>query len=125
MIEKNTSHYKVVFYENFVIAEALEGVSVNNEVIKDSLKVIFDHFGGQDFTLISHRKNNYSVNIDVYTAKLMKKVKALAIVSSDSVMKKKALAEQMAFDQSFAFFDNLEDAISWAENKQFSSRGAL
>ncbi len=46
----------------------------------------------------------------------MKKVRALAIVSEDNLVREKAFVEQSHFDQSFAFFDNLEDSIGWAES---------
>ncbi len=116
MITKSSSHYNFTFYDKYVIAEANEGVVVNNEIVAETLKVIFDHYKGNNFTLISHRKNNYTVEIDIYGMKMMKKLRALAIVSGDSMVKEKALLEQLAFNQSFAFFENLDDARGWAES---------
>lgn len=116
MISKTTAHYVLTFYKNFVIAEAFEGVVVNNVTVAENLKIIFDHFNGKPFALITHRKHSYTVDIDVYALKLMKKVRALAVVSTDSSAKEKAMVEQLAFDQSFAFFEELEEAKNWAEN---------
>lgn len=116
MITKHSPHYNFTFFEKYVIAEANEGVVINNKIVAETLKVIFDHYNGNNFTLISHRKNNYSVDIDIYGMKMMKKLRALAIVSRDSMVKEKALLEQLAFNQSFAFFENLEDARGWAES---------
>lgn len=116
MISKQNSYYNFFFYNKFVIAEAHEGVVVDSKVVEESLKLIFDHFKSNNFTLISHRKNNYTVNLDIYDLKRMRKLRAIAVVSPDSTVKEKAMAEQMVFDQSFAFFDNLEDAIGWAES---------
>lgn len=111
-----TSHYLLTFYNNYVIAEAVEGAVVDNSSVAENLKVIFEHFNGKPFALISNRKHNYIVNVDIYTLKLMKKVQALAVVSSDAMTKEKAMVEQLAFDQSFAFFEDLEEAKGWAES---------
>lgn len=116
MIVQSSDHYRFQFFHNYVIVEAKENVEVDREVVEHNLKIIFDHFDGKDFTLISHRKNRYTVKEGAYDCKLMKKVRALAIVSSDINMREKAIAEQLLFDQSFAFFDNLEAAIGWAES---------
>lgn len=116
MIFQFSDHYKFQFFDNYVIVEAKEGVEVDCKIVEHNLKIIFNHFDGQDFTLISHRKNRYTVKEGAYSSKLMKKVRALAIVSEDSLVREKALAEQSHFDQSFAFFENLEDAIGWAES---------
>lgn len=116
MINTKTPYYNIFFYDKYVVVEANEGVVINNEIVAEGLKIIFDHYKGKDFTLISHRKNKYTLNVDVYTVKLMKKLRALAIVSADSMVKEKALVEQLAFNQTFAFFENLEDARGWAES---------
>lgn len=116
MITKSTPYYNLIFYDNYVIAEANEGVLINNERMTETLKIVFDHYNGKHFTVISHRKHQYTVDIDVYTLKMMKKLRALAIVSADSSVKERAIIEQLAFNSSFAFFENLEDAKGWAES---------
>ncbi len=119
MIIKNTPHYELIFFDKYVIAEANEGIILNNEIVNEALRVIFDHFKNDNFTVISHRKNNYTVDVNVYTLRHMKKLRAFAIVSTDNIVKEKAQMEQLAFDQSFAFFENLEDARGWAESVAF------
>lgn len=116
MINKKTTDYNFSFYDKYVIVEANEGAVINNEIVAEGLKLIFDHYKSDNFTLISHRKNHYTIDVDIYTVKLVKKLRALAIVSGDNMVKEKALAEQLAFNQSFAFFENLEDARGWAES---------
>lgn len=116
MTTKQTSHYNLTFFDSFVVAEAHEDSVVTHEAVNETLKLVFDHFKGKEFTIISHRKNNYSLDINVYTLKLIKKIKGIAVVSSDSGMKEKAAIEQLAFDGSFTFFENLDDAKKWAES---------
>lgn len=112
----STNDYHLTFFHNYVIAEAFEGAVVNNASVAENLKVVFNHFNGKPFALISNRKYNYSVDINVYTVRLMKKVRALAVVSSDPMIKERAMLEQLAFDHSFAFFEDLEEAKGWAES---------
>ncbi|HSJ12022.1 MAG TPA: hypothetical protein VK916_05020 [Gillisia sp.] len=114
MSTRTTSHYNLTFFDTFVIAEAHEGVVISNKEVNENLKLVFDHFNGKEFTLISHRKNNYSLDLNVYSLKMIKKLRAIAVVSSDCGMKEKAAIEQMSFDQSFAFFYTLEEAKRWA-----------
>jgi|SRR5690606_22834596 len=116
MISKQTSYYKINFYKNFVIAEAIEDVVITSDVVNETLELILDHYKEQNFTLIAHRKNNYTVDLKAYDLERMKRLSAIAIVSPHSMVKEKAMAEQLAFNQSFAFFETLEDAIGWAEN---------
>lgn len=116
METKFSEHYEFRFYDNYVIAEAKEGAVISNGEINKSLQIIFDHYKDKNFTIISHRKNNYKVEMNVYATRLMKKVKALAIVSANSLEREKAILEQLQFDNSFAFFDNLEDAAEWAQS---------
>jgi len=116
MINKTTPHYNLIFHDTYVIVVANEGTFINNDAVSETLQIIFDHYNGKNFTLISHRKNQYTIDIDIYTLRLMKKLRALAIVSNDSVVKEKAIVEQLAFNKSFAFFENLEDARGWAES---------
>lgn len=116
MIVQSSDHYRFQFFHNYVIVEAKEDVEVDRKVVEQTLKIIFNHFDGKDFTLISHRKNRYTLKEGAYASKLMKKLRALAIVSEDSLVREKAIAEQMQFDQSFAFFENLDVAIGWVES---------
>ncbi len=116
MKSQSSNHYLFQFFDNYVIVEAKKDVEVDNKIVEQNLKIIFNHFDGKDFILISHRKNRYTVKAGAYTSGLMKKVRALAIVSEDGLVREKAIAEQAHFDQSFAFFDKLEDAIGWAES---------
>lgn len=114
MIKRSTDHYDLTFYDTYVIAEAKENTIVTSRVTEEILQVILAHFEGRSFTVISHRKNNYSIKEDAYSPKLFKKVLGMAVVSGNPTVKEKAINEQLQFRNSFAFFENLEDAQSWA-----------
>lgn len=50
--------------------EAKEDVEGDKKMVEQNLKIIFKHFDGKDFTLISHRKNRYIVKQGEYASKL-------------------------------------------------------
>jgi len=77
---------------------------------------IRDSFKSKEFVIISNRKSDYSLNPEAYSASLFKKVKGIAVVSQNPEVKLKAISEQENFQQSFAFFENLDDAKNWAES---------
>jgi hypothetical protein len=104
------------FYDSYVVIES-NGESVTDPSISiKTLKIIVDHFKGKEFTIIANRKSDYSISPEAYADKLFKKVKGIAVVSSIPQVKTKAMLEQGNFDQSFAFFENLDNAKNWAEN---------
>ena len=115
MISKSTEYYNLYLYDNFVIAEAKEDIVANSAVTESALKVILDHFKGKPFTLISHRKNRYTIAEEAYSPRILKKVRGMAVVSADPLVKKRAYKEQLLFRNSFVFFEELNDAINWAQ----------
>jgi hypothetical protein len=116
MIETITEYYKMEFYDSYVIIEGIGLLVVEPPMVKKSIQTIVDHFDGKEFVIISNRKSDYFLNPDAYNDRIFKKVKGIAIVSQQPKMKMKALIEQERFQQSFAFFEDLDDAKNWAEN---------
>ncbi len=116
MIEKNTEYYKMEFYDSYVIVEGTGQLVVDATIAKKTIQTIVDHFKRKEFVIISNRKSDYSLNPDAYSDSIFKKIKGIAIVSQHPQMKMKAMIEQERFEQSFAFFEDLEDAKNWAEN---------
>lgn len=113
---KITDSYNLYFHEQYVIAEAHENSVVDSKLTEKIVQQILDHYDGKPFTLISNRKNNYRLSDDAYTPKNFAKIKKLAVVSTNPLVKERAIAEQLNFFNSFAFFEKIEDAVSWAES---------
>lgn len=113
---RSTDNYLLTFYDNYVIAEAKANALIDSKATEEGLKIVLEHFEGRPFTVISHRKNNYTILEDAYSPKIFKKVLGVAVVSSNPDDRKKAVIEQLQFSNSFAFFENLEDAQSWASS---------
>jgi len=113
---QSNAHFKYEFFDNYVIVEAFKGAVVNKEAAHKTLEAIIEHYKGRKFTIISHRVNDYVIGMDAYSSKIFKKVRALAIVSENPEVKRKAIAEQDKYNNPFAFFTCLEEAKNWAES---------
>ncbi len=116
MIQKNSEYYKMEFYDSYVIIESNGKFVVDPSIAKKTIQTIVDHFKGKEFVIISNRKTDYSLSPDAYSDSIFKKVKGIAIVSSHPQVKMKAVIEQENFQQSFAFFEDLEKAKNWAQS---------
>lgn len=118
---KITDSYNLYFYEKYVIVEAHTNAVVDSKLTRKVTQQLLDYYAGKPFTLISHRKNKYSISQNAYDPKNFKKIKNMAVVSTDPVVKEKAVQEQMQFSNSFAFFEKLEDAVSWAQSHFYTT----
>lgn len=118
---KITDSYNLYFYDKYVIAEAHENAVVDSRLTQKITQQLLDYYDRKPFTLISHRKNNYSISRDAYNPKNFRKIKNMAVVSTDPAVKERAILEQLQFANSFAFFEKLEDAISWAQSHYYTT----
>ncbi len=108
--------YDVEFYDSFVIVTIYKDVFLTLEKANIVREEIRTHYKSKDFVMISNRKFKHVVADQVFSKGLPPNMKGLAIVSKEKTERDKAQIQQRLFDKSFAFFDNLEDAKSWAEN---------
>jgi hypothetical protein len=116
MIQKNTEIYKMEFYNSYVIIESTGRFVIDPAIAINTIQMIVDHFKGKEFVIISNRKSDYTISPEAYSNSIFKKIKGIAIVSSYPQVKLKAVLEQENFRQSFAFFEDLENAKKWAES---------
>lgn len=116
MVTKMSQHYKMEFYDTYVIIERNGQIHVDSKNARETLQIISDHYKGKPYVIISNRTESYTVNAESYTPNIFNKVKGIAVVSQDPSMKSQAILEQLNFKNSFAFFENLEEARNWAEN---------
>lgn len=104
------------FYDSYVIIESIGEFVVDPAIATSTLKVIVDYYKGKEFAIITNRKSDYSLSPEAYSHSLFKKIKGIAIVSSIPQVKMRAMIEQDSFEQSFAFFEDLNEAKNWAES---------
>lgn len=107
---------ELYLYDSYAILRVFENQHLDlkkNEWVRSKYK---EHFGNKEFVVVADRRFHHTLDLDIYKNGKMKTKKGLAIVSSMEEGRERALVEQKLFPHSFAFFNKLEDAISWAKH---------
>ncbi len=105
------------FYDNYVISILNEGVNLTVEMSNNMSQIALDYYKGKRFVYISHRLHNYTVDSDVYTEiSKMKTLDGFVVVSDEKPSIKNALLEKIFLNKPFQIFNNIDDAILWADN---------
>ena len=107
----------IYFYQNCLVGEFNEGVTVSYSTGFTLLLNCLKHIGAKSFYIISNRRNSYSVQPNDY--KYLEKVpnlKGIAIVTIDPKGMNNAMLESKFFKKEFAVFNNLDDAKNWGDH---------
>jgi len=106
-------------YDTYSLLRVFENQHLDlkkNDWIREQYK---EHFGKKPFVVIADRRYFHTIDLDIYKNGKMKNKKGLAIVSTSEDEKERAFVEQKLFPHSFAFFDNMENALAWAMSFSF------
>ncbi|GAA4270936.1 hypothetical protein U6A24_03465 [Aquimarina gracilis] len=107
------------FYENFIVGEIVEGVNLNFESGKELFKLAQANYkNDKPFVYISNRINSYSfIPTGHYkSVALFPNLKGYATVVYNDINYRIAELEQSFMNWPNGIFENLEDAIDWAED---------
>lgn len=105
------------FYDNYVISIINEGKNLTVKMSNLMCKIALDYYKEKPFVYITNRIHNYTVETDVYTEiSKMKTLAGFVVVSDKKLSIKNALLEKLFLDKPFQIFNNLDDAILWANN---------
>ncbi|SRX75948.1 hypothetical protein [Aequorivita antarctica] len=109
---------EVFIFDNFLVNQIKEGVTVipaHNDKLR---KVLDDHFANKKIVYISNRHFNYAVDPLTYleTSKIHNLV-AMAIVANTEMAKSNAKLESMFYKKKFEIFDTLSEAMGWVQKQ--------
>jgi len=102
-------------YDQFVVLTIHKDVLFTLDKASIIRKKLSDYYKAKDFLMITNRKNNHIISEDIYKQGKLNNMKGLAIVSNEKIERARAVTEQKLFDKSFAFFETLDEAKSWAQ----------
>jgi len=106
---------KVEIYQNYMLAEINEGVTMNITTASEVIKIAYKHFSTQPFAYITVRKNSYSVDPMVYLKVFeIETLKAIAIVSDKFIDNHNVKIEKHFFNKPMQVFETQKEAIAWA-----------
>ncbi|OBX21198.1 MULTISPECIES: hypothetical protein [Bizionia] len=106
----------ITFHNHYLIVVMKEGVTVSvdyNQVLDD---IALNYYGNKKFVYITHRKNSYSVDPNIYfkTSKI-KNLAGFAVVFGDSVKIDNTDFESNFISIPFKAFKSLDEAITWSD----------
>ncbi len=108
----------VEIHQNYMIMVMNEGVSVDATINAKLTEVALKHFGSRPFGYITHRKNSYSVDPNVYhKTSAIENLVGFAIVSDKDLRLGTAKVESRFLDKPMKVFKDLPSAIDWIEGK--------
>jgi hypothetical protein len=107
---------QVFIFDNFLVNQIKEGITVipaHNDKLR---KVIDKHFANKKMVYISNRYFNYAVDPLTYleTSKIHNLV-AMAIVADTVIAKSNAALESMFYKKKFEVFETLSEAMAWVQ----------
>lgn len=107
---------ELIIINKYAILRIFENVYFDQQKAVIIRELCKEHFRNEPFILIHDRKFKHKMDLDLYKKRELKNIKGMAIVSIDGSERENALKEQPLFDESFAFFEKLEDAQNWANS---------
>lgn len=113
----NFPHCEVFIFDEFLVTQIREGVTITPENNKELRQVIDVHFTNKNVVYISNRYFSYAVDPLTYlgTSKIHNLL-AIAIVAEDDIKKSNAELESMFYKKTFKIFPTLSKAMAWVQN---------
>ncbi len=113
---------EVFIFDNFLVNQIKEGVTVTPEHNEKLRKIIDTHFANKKMVYISNRYFNYAVDPLTYleTSKIHNLV-AMAIVTNTAIAKSNADLESMFYKKNFEVFETLSEAMAWVQKQLIES----
>ncbi|MCW5520427.1 hypothetical protein J1N09_11285 [Aureitalea sp. L0-47] len=114
----------VYYYDNIVVAEAREGVTLSYKTGFSILVKGLRHINMKSFVYISNRINSYALNPNdyVYLEKIPT-LKGIGIVAPTEIGKNNAELELKFFNKPMEIFDSVPDAFHWGKEILHSQKG--
>ncbi|WP_046745827.1 hypothetical protein [Kordia zhangzhouensis] len=115
-IKKYTLHIgEVAIYENYMLAQLNEGITLNIETVQEIVLIANNHFPEQPFAYITIRKNSYAVDPLLYLKVFeIENLKAIAVVSDKFIDNHNIKIEKHFYNKPMSLFKTLPEAIEWA-----------
>jgi hypothetical protein len=110
----NFPHCEAFIFDEFLVNQIKEGITIKPEHNKELREVIDRHFTNKKVVYISNRYFSYAVDPLTYLGTSnIHNLLAIAIVTDSDIAKSNALLESMFYKKKFAIFPTLSEAMGW------------
>lgn len=120
LVLKNTIVHKaatVYFYDNFVVVEVNEGITLSYASGFSLLVSGLKHLGTKPWIYVSHRINSYAVvPTDYKYLNRVPTLKGLVIINPNRAKKNTIELEQSFFKKPFMVANNFDEALAWGND---------
>lgn len=108
---------EVFIFDEFLVNQIHEGVTIRNEHNKKLREIIDKHFTNKPLVYIGNRHFSYAVDPLTYigTAKIHNLL-AIAIVAENPIARDNALLEKYFYNKPFEVFPTLSEAMAWVHD---------
>lgn len=114
------------FYNFYVVSRVHENVIFDEEILEKVRNICRNFFKDQPYVYISKRVHSYNVNPLIYLKlRENEKLSGVAIVSDNFSQLTTANFEKQFSPLPFDIFDNLEEAIAWAQSVVENKKAGL
>lgn len=109
---------KVQVYDNYMVTEFNEGVTVTLEKAYQLIGIAEIHFKDRDFGYISLRKQSYAIDPTIYHyVRQIENLKAFAIVSVKEIDMHNFNIEKLFYKKAMNIFVRYENALQWVKRR--------
>lgn len=118
LVEHHLDIGNFAFFQNIIVGEFAEGVHATFENASFPIQIATQLYGAKHPVIyISHRKNSYSMDPTSYkeVVELFPNFKAFGIVTQNKRRRMLANLERLFIKKPIRVFDNLDEALLWAE----------
>jgi len=108
----------VQVFEDYMVSMFNDGVTITLEMAYQIIGIAEIHFREKDFGYISHRKNSYAIDPNIYTyIRGLENLKAFAIVSKKEIDMHNFDIEKLFYKKNMEFFIEFDNAMSWVKKR--------
>lgn len=107
----------VTFHPSFMLVVMNDGITVTTEkqnILINRANLVYK---GKSFVYLTHRINSYAVDTSIYSeTSQIENLLGFGVISKNYKAKSNAEIEKLFLKKPFKIFDDLEDAIIWANS---------
>lgn len=108
---------KIRFFEDYVICNVNEGITLCTEKSNEITVFILNHFQNKPFVYITERIHSYSVDPSIYIrSSKVETLKGFAVVAFNHFAATSADYEKYFLKKPFEIFNDTSAAVRWAKN---------
>ena len=113
----NINFGNIKFFNNHIIYEINEGVTVSLSKNRVLVELALNYFKGKPFVFIVNRKHSYSVDPMIYSEiSRIDTLKGIAVVTTDTKKIVSCKIEKLFSTKPFELFPNIEKATNWVND---------